>query len=106
LNNANLEGADLRWADLRGATLSMTNLRQANLKGVGLRGASLQQKPAGIAWLDDELPPELTNALLSPETVLPDSSHWTPGRDLREFTHPEEWQAEQAAKQSSNPGSP
>lgn len=88
LNRADLTGANLRGANLRGAHLSGANLRGANLREANLRGARL----SGANFINADLI----------GAILPDSTIWAPGRDMREFTHPEEWKKEQAAKFGSD----
>ncbi|MEP6988104.1 MAG: pentapeptide repeat-containing protein [Chloroflexota bacterium] len=84
LQNAYLHGANLYSADLAGANLRNTNLELANLNEAYLNGTNLEE------------------ALLYISTTLPDGSQWSHGRDLREFTHPDKWKAEQAAKKASS----
>ncbi len=119
LQNANLMGSNLEKAYLFAANLQNTSWVEANLQGVHLNDANLQDSlmwNANLqgAFLDrsnlcgaDLLQVNLINVWLmetkfSSETILPDGSNWTPNRDMREFTHPEEWRTEQTAKQSSD----
>jgi hypothetical protein len=84
LAQANLQGAKLYKADLERADLSEANLQQVALYGVDLRGANLEAA-------DLEEATYIQNALFDEDTILPDGSNWTPDRDLRQFTHPDEW---------------
>jgi uncharacterized protein YjbI with pentapeptide repeats len=74
LFKANLQGAYLNYANLEGSNWHPTNLQEANLKYANLQGAKFNT-----------------------DTILPDGSNWKEGRDMRQFTHPDEWQAEQAS---------
>jgi Pentapeptide repeats (8 copies) len=101
---ANLQGAKLSYADLRGADLVAANLQQAKLYYANLRGASLQNtKLQGadlmFAFLQGT---DLSRALFDQNTILSYSDRWWPGRDLREFTHPDEWYAEQKEKRAAS----
>jgi hypothetical protein len=89
LLDANLQGADLGLANLQQAILIQAKLHGANMMVANLRGAVFTNDQLGSAKFDEN-------------TLLPDVTKWTPGRDLREFTHPEEWKAEQAAKGESD----
>jgi len=102
LGGTNLEGANLKEANLEGAILNNTNLkradmRYANLKGAFLIGndladASLGESNLQMAHLYKASHPQAKD----PDAiVLPDGSLYAEGRDLREFTNPKEWQAEQ-----------
>lgn len=66
----------------------MGKLRDGTLQGAILTGANLQ----GVRWFNKYLKGLVT------DTVLPDGTQWTPNRDMREFTHPEKWKAEQGAQ--------
>ena len=121
LQIANLQGANLRWANLQKANLRAANLKEANLieanlqgarlieanlqkadlseanlQGVNLRGVSLQE--ADLRWVNLQ-GTNLQGTEFDENTILPDRTKWSPGRDMREFTHPEEWKAEQDAKE-------
>jgi Pentapeptide repeats (8 copies) len=101
LYKANLQGANLLSANLKGADLT-----SANLKEVILGENSAQIISTGLKLMlpfdpiNAPLNISLARAEFSPETRLPDGKHWSSDRDLREFTHPDDWKAEQVAKQS------
>jgi uncharacterized protein YjbI with pentapeptide repeats len=86
LNGANLQGADLRGVNLEGALLNKANLQEvdlldANLQKADLEGAELERA-------------DLEGARLGEETILPDSTLWTPDTDMARFTdsdHPNFW---------------
>lgn len=99
LQNADLWGANLQSSDLRTANLESADLWESNLQNADLKKANLQRSNLWEANLQGA---DLTGVEFSLDTVLPDTSHWTPDRDLREFTHPNEWQAEQLAKQPNS----
>lgn len=82
-HDGSLQGAILLEANLQEA-----KLQEANLQGANLWGANLQE----VCWFHKNLKGLVT------DTVLPDGTQWTPDRDMREFTHPEEWKAEQGAQ--------
>ena len=81
LARARLEGADLLGANLRWAVLLGANLEGANLRGADLRGANLRRARLERA--------EIEEAMVDEETVVPDSTHWTPSTDLSRFTDPQ-----------------
>jgi hypothetical protein len=101
LRLANLEAADLNGANLQKANLDAANLQDVYLVGANLRGANLRSaKLQGVKFegVFGAAPPTCDET-----TSLPDGSHWTPDRDWREFTQPEEWAAEQKAKNHPKP---
>ncbi len=85
-NKANLQGASLWQANLQSAELWYANLQDVNLTGASLQGAVLKfanlQNASGIR-----------TATFDESTILPDGSHWTAERDLRQFTDPDGWKA-------------
>ncbi len=87
LAQANLQGAKMYKADLQGADLTEANLQQVTLFGVDLRGANLEAA-------DMEEATYVQNALFDEDTILPDGSQWTADRDMRQFTHPDDWDNE------------
>jgi hypothetical protein len=89
LHGANLQNASLGGAQLNGAILVGANLEDARLWGSNLEGADLRSANVQNAvWEDTAFGC----------AILPDGTEWTEERDLRQFTHPEEWKAEQAVK--------
>jgi uncharacterized protein YjbI with pentapeptide repeats len=91
LNETNLEGINLAGTDLTGAYLEHANLQGANLEGVSFWNARMFKANLKAAR-------NIEFAVFSKDTWLPDGTLWCLGRDLRQFTHPEEWQLEQIAK--------
>jgi len=90
LSSANLHGAGLQYASLKEADLSDANLQKVDFSGANLRGAALYgSNLLDVAW---------ENIFGTPPATLPDGSKWVEGRDMREFTYPDEWKAEQQAK--------
>jgi hypothetical protein len=107
LSGANLEKAFLKDADLERANFASVNLREANFVNADLRNvfffqANLEQAAlfnvllqgamltgANLHWA------YLEGAQFDVLTILPDGEFWTPQTDMRQFTHPEEWVAEQ-----------
>jgi hypothetical protein len=100
-NGANLEKAQCWVTNLRGAYMLETNLRYANMRDstlenadlslADLRGADLFQAKLREAVLDDS---KWGFPFFDETTILPDGTNWTPGRDMRQFTHPDEWARE------------
>jgi hypothetical protein len=105
LSNTDLRGCDLTgaslWysnlsdADLLVANLSNTVLIEANLTNTRLVGANFSGATLMRANLTGST---FGKARFDENTRLPDGELWVEGRDMREFTHPEEWKAEQEAK--------
>lgn len=101
LTRANLGAARLEYADLARAKLIQAKLEQAFLTECQLEGADLHNAYLVGAQLKRAylVGANLTGADLKAVSldgaILPDGSTYTKGRDLREFTHPEEWAAEQ-----------
>ncbi len=87
LHHAILVGSNLRDSSLQSTNLTLANFDNAILHRTQMQGAIMTGATLKGA--------DLADAQFSPETILPDGTHWTPGRDLRQFTHPDEWQAEQ-----------
>lgn len=81
LKDGSLQDARLWKANLQEANLMGANLQNANLMGANLRHARLDA--ANI------------EARSMFNSILLDGSMWTERRDMREFTHPNEWKAEQ-----------
>lgn len=85
-NCPNFAGGNLTGANLAGIETSIgdrdfpyecsPSFEGANFQGANLKGATLRVK-------------------FSTETILPDGSKWAVNRDMREFTHPDEWKAKQ-----------
>jgi len=96
LTGANLRKADLHEANLRKANLSGANLHKANLTEAKLCGAWLRRVDLGSADLRGA---DLRMVAMSPETILPDGTLWTPITDLTCFTDP-------YSPNYWNPGSP
>ncbi len=101
LQNSDLEGVDLQKAKLHQANLKQAILYEANLKGadlscVNLCGADLTD--ANLRHVNLYFRGAYVNPICDENTIMPDGSYWTPDRDWREFTHPDEWAAEQAKK--------
>lgn len=71
LANAPFEGAYLVDVSLREAILTGADFSEAILHGTNLRGA------------------DLTDAIFTLDTMLPDGSMWTPHSDLSHFTNPQ-----------------
>jgi hypothetical protein len=96
---ANLEDAVMISAYLQGARLTLTNLKNAVLEGIYLKGANLGGANLQGATLKGANLNDITWQFESGSEVytatLPDGTKWTEGRDMREFTHPEEWRKEQ-----------
>ena len=82
---ANLSGSSMEHADMRGCNLERANLRAANLTEANLSTANLAGADLNGAYLGDA---QLNGANFSPETILPDGSHWTPQSDVNSFTDP------------------
>ncbi len=78
LSASDLRETDFTLADLSGANLNEASLDQADMSGTRLEGAYLVGAVLKGANLE--------GAVFSGETVLPDGSKWTRGRDLSEFT--------------------
>jgi hypothetical protein len=92
--NAKLQEANLRMARLDRARLTYCNLKSADLAEAQLHGTDLRQ--ANLEGV------RLVYANFDENTILPDSSNWTPDTDLHRFTdpsHPKFWR-------SDNPASP
>jgi uncharacterized protein YjbI with pentapeptide repeats len=110
LHGANLKGADLRFAIANNAQLEAANLQSSLLFGCKFQGANLRRTKlqganlvAALMWNADLKGAELQGAITKNEagetlfdetTILPDGTNWTPGRDMRQFTHPDEWARE------------
>jgi hypothetical protein len=100
LEETNLEGASLRKTNLKSAGLTAANLKEANLWNANLRGAYLQA--ANLQGVSFESPFGIDDPPTCDEnTILPDGTFWTPGRDLHEFTHPEEGPQSRPPKNAS-----
>ena len=104
LRGTNLEGANLKEANLEGAILNNTNLKRAdmrctNLQGAFLIGNDLEEASLGESNLQMAYLYKISDhhAKDPDAIVLPDGSLYADGRDLREFTNPKEWQAQQAS---------
>ena len=88
LDSANLQGAYLNGANLQGVYFWEAHLEGAKLAGANLEGTKL-------------LHANLQGAEFDMHTTLPDGSKWAEGRDMRQFTHPDEWQAKQQTKKDN-----
>ncbi len=104
LGKANLHGVNLRSADLHKAILFDANLKEAILHGANLQEAALfdtclESADLGGANMQGA---NLNQVILDKNTILPDGTKWTEDSDMRKFTHPEEWQAEQKAESEAN----
>lgn len=107
LEGASLEAAQLSWADMAGAFLEDAflttanfggaNLYQAKLNNANLLETDLRGTNMNMAVLSGAK--NIEYAVFSEDTVLPDGKNWTLGRNMREFTHPQEWKAEQISTQ-------
>jgi hypothetical protein len=126
LGGANLSNSSYIWADFSGANLVATNLSNSDFSGANLSNTYLaltrlcgvnlnEAKLSGVRSFNKGLYQPVIDsmnkttsdpikidknigAIFDENTILPDGSKWTEGRDMREFTHPEEWKAEQEAK--------
>lgn len=99
LSGANLYRKWMNYASLIGADLSGAGLRQAELEGADLEGANLQGANLVHANLEaaNLLHADLTDAIFSTRTTLPDGSRWTEATDLNRFTdpaHPDFWRSD------------
>jgi hypothetical protein len=96
LTSAVIFGADFSNADLRGAIFDEAALLGGtNFSGANLQHASLRNVRKSAPGMKISVNPNRFMIVLDPETILPDGSHWSPDRDLREFTDPEGWQRDQ-----------
>lgn len=85
LQGAHLQNADLQDARLTGADLQRAFLHGANLKGANLWEANLQDASLSYVGFDEN-------------TILPDSSKWSPDTNMKRFTdpkHPDFWRSDE-----------
>ncbi len=93
LSSANLQRASLVDTRLCEALVAHTNLQEANLERADLSGANLTGANLQGA--------NLTNTTFSPQTILPDGTHWSPDSDMRRFTdpnHPSVWRSDEPGR--------
>jgi uncharacterized protein YjbI with pentapeptide repeats len=100
LSNSYLLHTNFWGANLQYANLNNTKVGGANFSGADLTNADLVNSQGIQSSVSQEGKTELSEfgAIFDENTILPDGTNWTEGRDMREFTHPDEWKAEQEAK--------